>query len=93
MARRDLVVVLPGVSELVLHLLLKPALAPAAKPRERRMAISGEIPMRPLSSIERVLRDTASLFAVSFTVSPRAVTRCSIAFVNSYCPLSVTVTP
>ena len=38
---------------------------------ERRMAISGEIPMRALSSIESVLRETASPFAASVTVSPR----------------------
>ena len=37
---------------------------------ERRMAISGEIPSRPLSSIENVLRETARPLAASVTVSP-----------------------
>ncbi len=32
------------------------------------MAISGEMPIRPLSSMESVLRDTASPFAASVTL-------------------------
>ena len=34
------------------------------------MAISGEIPRRPLSSIDSVFRETARPFAASVTVSP-----------------------
>lgn len=54
--------------EVVLHLLGQPTLGTAS---DSRIAISGEIPRRPLSRSESVLRETASPFAASVTVRPR----------------------
>ncbi len=41
------------------------------KALDKRIVISGEMPGRPLSSIDRVLRETERPFAASVTVSPR----------------------
>ena len=48
------------------------------KPCERRMAISGEIPRRPLSNMESVFRDTARPLAASVTVSPSGLRHCRL---------------
>jgi len=72
-ANGDLSAIRLRLPEVVLHLLEQPAFRAAP---ESRIPISGEIPRRPLRSMESVLRDTATPFAASVTVNPGGWRHC-----------------